>query len=219
MSLRFGGWDVIYDEDLPSAELGASQPPGNRRIYTMYHGTTVASARLIIANGFRQSERGMLGKGVYVSRDPTKAQRYPLNHPDTDRVVLELRVRVGRVKRIDRDNHQLQTSWSQQGYDTAWVPPNCGMRAVPSGLEEDCVFDPKNIRVVAVAKAPADVLPELQQLVASHPQNPRAGGGAGPVCRLCMRDVVLGSHVTQACWSCNQEICPFMPQHECSGRF
>lgn len=218
MSLRFGGWDVIY-EDLPSAEPVASQPPGNSRIYTMYHGTTVANARLIIAHGFRQSEQGILGKGVYVSRDLTKAQRYPISRPKTDRVVLELHVRVGRVKRIDRDNHQLQTSWSQQGYDTAWVPPNCGMRAMPSGLEEDCVFDPKNIKVVAIAKAPANVLPELQQLVASHPQDPWAGGGAGLVCPLCMRDVVLGSHVTQACWSCNQEICPFMPQHECSGRF
>uniref|UniRef100_A0A8C1J7H8 Grass carp reovirus (GCRV)-induced gene 2g n=1 Tax=Cyprinus carpio TaxID=7962 RepID=A0A8C1J7H8_CYPCA len=28
-------------------------------------------------------------------------------------------------------------------YDTAWCPPKCGM--VSSGLEEDCVWDPKRI--------------------------------------------------------------------------
>ena len=32
------------------------------------------------------------------------------------------------------------------GYDTAWVPPHCGM--VPSGLEEDCVYDTKRIVVL-----------------------------------------------------------------------
>lgn len=218
MSLRFSGWEVIYDEDLPSVELGATQQPKNRGIYTMYHGTNVSSARLIIANGFKQSQKGMLGKGVYVSRDQTKAERYPLDHLDSDRVVLELRVRVGRVKRIDKDNHPLQYSWNKHGYDTAWVPPNCGMKAVPSGLEEDCVFDPKNIKVAAIAKAPAGVLLELQQLVATHLRDPGAGG-AGHVCPLCMREVVPGSHVTQTCWSCNQDICSFLPRHVCSRRF
>lgn len=51
------------------------------------------------------------------------------------------------------------------------------MKAVPSGLEEDCVFNPKNIKVVGIAKAPnAGVLAELQQLLRS----PRSGyvGGA-----------------------------------------
>uniref|UniRef100_A0A3Q2FL29 Grass carp reovirus (GCRV)-induced gene 2p n=1 Tax=Cyprinodon variegatus TaxID=28743 RepID=A0A3Q2FL29_CYPVA len=127
--------------------LGASQEPKDRSVYTMYHGTTAANAHLIITNGFQQSQKGMLGKGVYVSRDRKKAERYPLNINASDRVVLKLHVRVGRVKRIDKDNHPMQYTWSAQGYDTAWVPPNCGMKAVPSGLEEDCVFDPSRIKV------------------------------------------------------------------------
>uniref|UniRef100_A0A8C9YKX4 Grass carp reovirus (GCRV)-induced gene 2p n=1 Tax=Sander lucioperca TaxID=283035 RepID=A0A8C9YKX4_SANLU len=121
--------------------------PKDSGVYTMFHGTSVANARLIIANGFQQSPGGMLGKGVYVSRDKKKAERYPLKNDPSNRVVLELRVRVGRVKRIDIDNHPMQYTWSTQGYDTAWVPPNCGMKAVPSGLEEDCVFDPKRVKV------------------------------------------------------------------------
>uniref|UniRef100_A0A3P9NDW1 Grass carp reovirus (GCRV)-induced gene 2p n=1 Tax=Poecilia reticulata TaxID=8081 RepID=A0A3P9NDW1_POERE len=140
MSVQFSGWEVVDD--------GACFP--DRGVYTMYHGTTVANARLIIANGFQQSTKGMLGNGVYVSRDRKKAERYPLNINAADRVVLKLHVRVGRVKRIDKDNHPMQYTWSTQGYDTAWVPPNCGMKAVPSGLEEDCVFDPSRITVVDI---------------------------------------------------------------------
>lgn len=222
MSLSYSGWEVIYDKDSPSVELRPSQQPNDRGIYTMYHGTSVASARSIIAQGFRQSETGMLGKGVYVSRDKTKAERYPLKGHDSDRVVLELRVRVGRVKRIDKDKHPMQFTWSTKGYDTAWVPPNCGMKAVPSGLEEDCVFDPKKIKVVGIAKAPSDVFAELQQLLRS----PRSGNVQGSghsgfldvVCQLCKRKTLQESpHVTQPCWACGQNICPLMPKHVCRG--
>uniref|UniRef100_I3K191 Grass carp reovirus (GCRV)-induced gene 2p n=1 Tax=Oreochromis niloticus TaxID=8128 RepID=I3K191_ORENI len=148
---------VVAIANAPDTTIRTEWPPSlslvlPEGVYTMYHGTSIANARLIIANGFQQSQGGMLGKGVYVSRDKKKAERYPLNNSPTDRVVLELRVSVGRVKRIDKDNHPMQYTWSTQGYDTAWVPPNCGMKAVPSGLEEDCVFDPKRVTVVGPAK-------------------------------------------------------------------
>ncbi|XP_044052164.1 uncharacterized protein LOC122876199 [Siniperca chuatsi] len=224
MSLQFFGWEVTYDDDSPRVELGASQEPKDSGVYTMYHGTSVANARLIIANGFKQSSGGMLGKGVYVSRDKKKAERYPLQNNPSDRVVFELRVRVGRVKRIDKDNHPMQYTWSTQGYDTAWVPPGCGMKAVPSGLQEDCVFDPKRVLVVGIAKAPDPVLTELQQLVANSQRNPwgRDGGaawhgaGAADVCSLCKRKTQQGSpHIKQPCWGCGQNICTLMTKHFC----
>jgi len=211
MSLQFLGWEVTYDDDSPRAELGSSQEPKDSGL-TMYHGTSVANARLIVADGFRQSPGGMLGKGVYVTRDKNKAERYPLKLDSSDRVVLELRVRVGRVKRIDKDNHPMQYTWSTQGYDTAWVPPNCGMAAVPSGLEEDCVFDPKNVKVVGIAKAPDAVLSELQQLVA--PRDP-GGDGDADACSLCRRTRQGAPHVTQPCWGCGQNICTLMTKHVC----
>ncbi|XP_038559575.1 uncharacterized protein LOC119891785 [Micropterus salmoides] len=225
MSLPFFGWEVAYDDDSPRAELGSSQEPKDRGVYTMYHGTSIANARLIISNGFQQSPRGMLGKGVYVSREKKKAERYPLNNNLSDRVVLKLRVRVGRVKRIDKDDHPMQYTWSTQGYDTAWVPPNCGMKAVPSGLEEDCVFDPKRVTVVGIAKAPNNtILTELQQLVTNSQRNPSGiyggaasqGGGAVDVCSLCKRKTQLGSsHTKQQCWGCGQNICILMTKHVC----
>ncbi|XP_032371797.1 uncharacterized protein LOC116689371 [Etheostoma spectabile] len=221
MSLPFFGWEVTYDDDSPRVELVASQAPKDSGVYTMFHGTSIANARLIIANGFQQSSGGMLGKGVYVSRDKKKAERYPLKNALSDRVVLELRVHVGRVKRIDIDNHPMQYTWSTQGYDTAWVPPNCGMKAVPSGLEEDCVFDPKRVKVTSIAKAPDTVLSELQQLLANSLRNTgNAGdGSAVDVCSLCKRKTQQASpHIKQPCWGCGQNICTLMTKHVCPTR-
>ncbi|XP_072244241.1 uncharacterized protein [Leuresthes tenuis] len=227
MSLQFFGWEVIYDDDSPLVELEATQEPKDRSVYTMYHGTSVANARHIIISGFQQSSGGMLGKGVYVSRDKKKADRYPIGSNPSNRVVLELHVRVGRVKRIDKDNHPMQYTWNTQGYDTAWVPPNCGMKAVPSGLEEDCVFDPKRVKVVGIAKAPDTLLAELKQLVTNSLQNPSGGnegaashgGVAVDVCSLCNRKQQQSApHIKQPCWGCGQNICTLMTKHVCPVR-
>ncbi|KAK3571230.1 hypothetical protein QTP86_005423 [Hemibagrus guttatus] len=133
-------WDPNFQRGLSSIEFGG------RRYYIMYHGTTLEAAKQIKQHGFRCSSGGMLGPGVYVSRSIDKAKRYPLKpEPGTRLAILKLRVRVGKVKKIDRQGHPLQKTWHNQ-YDTAWVPPNCGM--VPSGLEEDCVWDPNRIEVL-----------------------------------------------------------------------
>ncbi|XP_076151892.1 uncharacterized protein LOC143135048 [Alosa pseudoharengus] len=116
--------------------------------YIMYHGTTMKAAQKIERRGFIRSEDGMLGPGVYVSRSFAKAACYPRGAKGQKRAVLKLSVRVGRVKMIDRQGHHLQKSWHQAGYNTAWVPPNCGM--VKSGRQENCVWDPKRIRVLSV---------------------------------------------------------------------
>ncbi|XP_070760426.1 uncharacterized protein [Enoplosus armatus] len=215
MSVQFCGWEVVDDgASFTGVELGLSQTPQKRGVYKMYHGTSVASARLIIANGFNQSSRGMLGKGVYVSRNKNKADRY-------GPVILELRVRVGRVKRIDRDNHPMQYTWHANGYDTAWVPPNIGLKAVPSGLEEDCVFDPKRVKVVGIAKAKdTTILTELQQLLSKTSQRPEGGDdGATDVCSLCKRKTQQGSqHIKQQCWKCGKNICILMSKHFCPAK-
>lgn len=213
MSLRFYGWEATKDD-----ELRASQRPLNRQVYTMYHGTSVASARSIIANGFWQSTRGMLGRGVYVSRNKKKAELYPYGGSDADRVIFELRVSVGRVKRIDKDNHELQFSWHDEHYDTAWVPPNCGMKSAPKGLEEDCVYDPKNVEVVGIAQAPTKALyEELLKLLADRPRSNVAGGGgaaAANLCPLCKKPYGP-PHVVGQCWGCGKNICAFMGKHFC----
>ncbi|XP_072094875.1 uncharacterized protein [Mobula birostris] len=142
-------WDpkriVIKQICPPRAQRAMSTVPIDGRQYVMYHGTSAKNARLILKNGFRRSKGGMFGPGVYVSRDLRKASRYPLELPISQKVVLEVLVNVGKVKKIDYQGHPLQKTWHQHGYDTAWCPPDCGM--VLSGLEEDCIWDPKRIKV------------------------------------------------------------------------
>ncbi|XP_073513245.1 uncharacterized protein [Phyllobates terribilis] len=157
--------DIWREELLPGFQeviLNGSDLPEDGRIYVMYHGTTYSAAKDIILGGFEQSEDGMLGPGVYVSRDINKALRYPL-YDKSNQVVLKLRVSVGKVKKINYQDHPLQVTWHEHGYDTAWVPPYCGM--VPSGLEEDCVWDPRRIKLVGIAKAPPQHLEELNCLL------------------------------------------------------
>uniref|UniRef100_A0A8C9RAQ0 PARP catalytic domain-containing protein n=1 Tax=Scleropages formosus TaxID=113540 RepID=A0A8C9RAQ0_SCLFO len=135
------------ETSISTLPCGSAEPRENGT-YIMYHGTTRQAAQQIMASGFRQSADGMLGRGVYVSRDLQKASRYPLHLPEHQRVVLKLKVRVGKVKKIDYQGHPLQKTWHNHGYDTAWCPPGCGM--VKSGLEEDCVWDPSRITVIGV---------------------------------------------------------------------
>ncbi|KAI5088440.1 hypothetical protein C0J45_21983, partial [Silurus meridionalis] len=137
--------------DLSAFALGLelSQHHSGQKAYIMYHGTTLQNALKIVCNGFQRSKGGMLGPGVYVTRSFQKAAAYPKRLlPGEEQAILRLRVRVGKVKRISYQGHPLQMSWHQHGYDTAWVPPKCGM--VTSGLEEDCVWDPSRIEVLEV---------------------------------------------------------------------
>ena len=137
------------EDDGRRVQLDPHVQPQDDSTYLMYHGTTPAAADSIERFGFVRSKDGMLGEGVYLSRDVTKAAAYPLHvredHHD-GRVILECLVNVGKVKRIDCLGHPMQKTWMILGYDTAWVPPHCGM--VPSGLEEDCVFAPERIIVL-----------------------------------------------------------------------
>lgn len=139
------------DGELPPGvqPLGLLEPESDRT-YVMYHGTTSQSAWSILHQGFRRSKDGMLGPGVYLSRDLQKASRYPIDHPEEDRVVIKVLVNVGKVIAITYQKQPLQKTWHNYGYDTAWVPPKCGM--VKSGLEEDCVWDPNRISIITAIR-------------------------------------------------------------------
>ena len=119
----------------------------------MFHATkSLENAALIEQNGLRASVEGLLGPGVYVSRDMEKAEQYREGG-----VMFEVLVRVGTVCYI-KDHHvpvpvgskwaELKRSkpdatqemkaarelvpkdgthapWHDAGYDTAWVPADC----------------------------------------------------------------------------------------------
>ncbi|CAB1344577.1 unnamed protein product [Coregonus sp. 'balchen'] len=56
----------------------------------------------------------MLGQVVYLSRDLEKASRYPLDLPEHQKVVIRVKVNVGKVKKIDRQCHPLQKRWHDE---------------------------------------------------------------------------------------------------------
>ncbi|XP_030073566.1 uncharacterized protein LOC115479648 [Microcaecilia unicolor] len=136
-----------------------------RRSYDMYHGTSEQAAASIIKTGFRPSADGMLGRGVYASRDLRKAQGYPGNLSPADRIILKVKVYVGKVKKIDSVNHPLRRTWHVHGYDTAWVPPNSPQWISP--LTENCVWDPNRVKIMEVFQGPAAAVGRLKSLLNS----------------------------------------------------
>merc|ERR1740121_1965008 len=50
--------------------------PRSGKVYTMFHGTSAANAARIRRSGFKPATGGMLGPGVYLSRDRRKAEKY-----------------------------------------------------------------------------------------------------------------------------------------------
>ncbi|KAL0993791.1 hypothetical protein UPYG_G00113980 [Umbra pygmaea] len=208
--VTFSGWTSVEEKKLRSGER-----PRNEKVYTMFHGTHLSNAQDIITNGFKPSRDGLLGPGVYVSRNIEKAKCYPLNADKNDAIVFKLKVRVGKVKKIDSDNHPLQKSWHQNGYDSCWVPPNCGMNAIRSGREEDCVWDPARIVVVDVACCLDDKKRwELRKQVRKRHGTQNQGARDG--CSQCHQDTSnTGSHPIQSCWACTERVCPFQTKHVC----
>lgn len=109
-------------------------------VYIMYHGTASNNVKSILQNGFRVSSGGMLGPGVYASRDMAKTHAYG----DT---TLKLIVYIGKVQKVNTTQGPETTAW-QTDYDTAWVPRGI----VNSGRQENCVKDPRRIEILGVCR-------------------------------------------------------------------
>ncbi len=88
----------------------------------------------------------MLGRGVYLSRDVEKASKYPMHVPKQQRSVLRVKVNVEKVIKIDYQGQPMQKNWHDYGFDTAWIFIQA------SGLEQDCVWNPKAITVIDVIR-------------------------------------------------------------------
>uniref|UniRef100_A0A8C2I148 PARP catalytic domain-containing protein n=1 Tax=Cyprinus carpio TaxID=7962 RepID=A0A8C2I148_CYPCA len=124
--------------------MGDYKYPG-WRTYIIYHGTTMKNALRIQLEGFRCSYDGMLGPGVYPSRDKEKASHYPKYVNGQHLAIIIVRVRVAKVKRIDYQGHPLQKTLYQHGYDTAWVPPS---KKIPECKEKHLMKEHMTLRDV-----------------------------------------------------------------------
>ena len=84
------------------------------QFYVAYHGTAASNVESILASGLRESEKGMLGKGVYVSRDIRKTFWYTEDKNDGKGpgACFKLLVYTGKTKtltEVDNDG-----SWRSQ---------------------------------------------------------------------------------------------------------
>ena len=116
----------------------------------LYHGTSWENAQKILRDGFEPSERGSLGRGVYLAPNREKAERYARNenwHGSSRGAVLEVTVRLppNKVKHVDRDDK----SWAREGYEACRA-----QRTRVSHQPEYCVADPKKVRVASVEEVP-----------------------------------------------------------------
>ena len=142
--------------------IQAGVQPKDGGEYRMFHGTNPEVAALIEQGGFLASTQGLLGPGVYVSRDVRKCRKY-------GRTILEVMVRVGKVCRADKHPELIPRGYGTEapwhdvgGFDSAWVPPDCPASVFAGAhydlgiVEEDCVWDPMRVTVLGRAEDDGD---------------------------------------------------------------
>ena len=128
----------------------------------MYHGTSPDTAAIIEQRGFRPSTQGLLGPGVYLSRDVHMCRQY-------GKTILEVMVSVGKVCRADKHPELIPSEPATEarwhdigGFDSVWVPPDCPASVFVGAhydlgiVEEDCVWDPMRVTVLGRAEDDGD---------------------------------------------------------------
>ena len=147
--------------------LEPGEEPEDGERYLMYHGTRPEVAALIEQGRFRPSTQGLLGPGVYVSRNILKSRKY-------GSTILEVMVSVGKVCQADKHPDMIPKGYGTSapwhddgGFDTAWVPANCpasvfvGAHYSEGIVEEDCVWDPSRVKVMGRAEDKGDTMMAL----------------------------------------------------------
>lgn len=136
-----GGGRSISDAVAYSNAVTASRGGGSGA--KVYHGTSKAAADSIMDSGFRPSSGGMLGPGLYVTTDRSKAVAFANQHGDEGRVIVG-RAQFGKTAVVDatdaRRGKYPETGW-QRSNDTAYVPRGEGV-----ARPEHCVKDPSRVK-------------------------------------------------------------------------
>ena len=129
--------------------------PSDHHRYIMYHGTTKMAAVSILLRGFQRSQEGLLGPGIYCTRDIRKAHNY-------GSTILKLVVDVGAIYPVLHLDDPLRTEWKEHGFDSAFAAENSHLKMfqVKNGcFEEFCVWSPRKVRVHKISKGKKWVWP------------------------------------------------------------
>ena len=147
--------DPVWSEQLPSGF--------KHEVLLMYHGTLSRNVESILKNGFRPSSTGMLGPGVYTSKEIQKTYSY-------GDITFKLIVYMGRVKKVKVLNGPESKNW-QARFDSAWVPNGL----VPSGRQENCIKQAKYIKILGISRGFDLLPPHVQQMTRDCSQNASTG--------------------------------------------
>ncbi|CAK9013643.1 unnamed protein product [Durusdinium trenchii] len=121
------------------------------KVEMVYHGTSKDAAQAILKKGFNPSKDGLLGKGVYVTTDRSKAQAFA----GDDGRILRAAANLGHVQTVDaraaRKYGFSETAWHKT-HDSAYVPQGEGV-----ARPEHCVKDPARVIPLGVQQTLAGV--------------------------------------------------------------
>ena len=157
------------------------------------------AALKIQESGFRVDLAGtnagaLLGPGVYCTTTLQKALNYAKGK-EANGVVLELKIDLGRCKEL-RVNDPMMRSWQDQGFDSAWMPQG----ANSAGLEENCIKDPKRIKIVNVIAGHTGALNAMGMVISNGRLRMKSDEGQKPpvrqesssnLCCICLSGQVL----------------------------
>merc|ERR1711879_249065 len=118
---------------------------GSMPFLTAYHATTPAAAKAIKKHGFKPSEHGRLGKGVYFTKHKFAAKKIAKNHVKGKAVVIKTKVYVKKIKKLGKANPGHSNKEHFKGKAIAGKHPGCW--GMPKGFTELCVHNPKRIKV------------------------------------------------------------------------
>jgi hypothetical protein len=125
------------------AELDAARQQVGGEIFRFFHGTSWETAQQILREGFKPSQDGCLGQGVYVARRD-KAEKFAkqfTRHGGKVGGILEVLVEVKNPKFV-QTNH---SSWRDEGYDACRAD-----RTTESEHMEWCIADCSQVTVVRI---------------------------------------------------------------------
>jgi len=114
--------------------------PSQREI--MYHGTSMQGADCILRHGFQTSQGGLLGAGVYLTTDKSKAALYGPR-------VLTCSVDIGKKCCIARKSHPKRRLWPAS-CDTKWIPAEAACKWTSQKGDVHCVQDKNRISIIDV---------------------------------------------------------------------
>jgi hypothetical protein len=135
------------------AELNAARATVGVEVFRFFHGTSWDTAQQILLEGFKPSQEGCLGPGIYVARYD-KAEKFAkqfTRHGGKVGGLVELLVEVKRPKFVEINRFRNDSSWRDEGYDACRAN-----RTTASEHMEWCIADRTQVKVIKITPIRCD---------------------------------------------------------------